>query len=59
MEINKNKKLTWLDIDDMIEELKNSRKKNIIIKKDDLIYLLYSLEQYKLVDCVARHMIKY
>lgn len=59
MEVDKNKKLTWLDVDDMIKELKGSRKKNIVIKKDDLIYLLYSLKQYKLVDYVARHMIKY
>ena len=59
MEINKNKKLTWFDVDDMIKELKSSRKRNIVIKKDDLIYLLYSLKQYKSVDYVARHMIKY
>lgn len=56
MEINKNKKLTYFDINKMIEELENSRKKNIIIKKDDLIYLFKDLKKYKLVEYIAENI---
>lgn len=56
MEINKNKKLTYFNINKMIEELENSRKKNIIIKKDDLIYLFKDLKKYKLVEYIAENI---